>query len=112
MDSVIHQATYCADDGTAVRVDATVLEPPPKFLSVLGGINVSWSLEHQELSKKLIRVGDYILGVLAFSKFLDGGGANTWDFGQFSGSSGALPELHSVVRDLGAVWVVSFVLGL
>ena len=101
------ECTYGTDNGTAVGVDAAVLEPKPESFGVLHGGHVG-SLQHQVLAEKLVRGADLVVFVLGFGEFLGSGGSDTGNLGNVVGGGVVLPLLHLVVRHLGAVGVISF----
>jgi hypothetical protein len=65
----IANKTYSTDNGRTIRSDTTVLEPTPKLFSMEDRFHVVFAvgtgtLQHQKLSKQLVRVCDTISGVI------------------------------------------------
>ena len=102
-----------SNDGRTVGADSTVFEPMPEFFHVFEGIDfdlvltVSGTLQHQELSKKLVRVRDFIFFDVAFSQFFYGCGSNPWNRTQIRIGRSVSPIFHGVIGHPRFFWIIS-----
>jgi len=100
------------DNGGAVGGNAAILEELPELLGMFHGfhfclITMTGSLEHKELAKELVSVGDAIGALVALGKFLNGSGTDSWYLAQVSSDLTLSPGIHGVITDFGSAWVIA-----
>ena len=92
-------------------IDAAVLQPIPEFLRVFNGTAdlfvIIPSLEHKELSEKLISVGNLIIVIIRRGKLPNSSRPKTGDRAQISLSRCVLPIFHGIIWHLGLAWIVA-----